>query len=317
MSTNVPRSTPNGLVLTLRAHGYTAQVATVGAAVASLEYQGRALVRSFDPDGVRPVYTGALLAPWPNRVIDARYRWDGTEHQLAITEPARGHALHGLVVNTDFQLVEHSESSVQMSTLVPVQEGYPAAVRLDVEFTLGSEGLRTVATVTNHGPGDVPFGWGSHSYLVAPGGSVDEWILHLPAENVQLTEGERLIPRGTVRTGEQAPELDFQTPRPLGSTFIDHAYTGLQAIPSGAYRVSVTDASGVGSQMTWDQACPWVQIHTADRPEPELNRTGLAVEPMTCPPDAFNTGEDVVRLVPGASHEAAWTIGALGAAGSE
>ncbi|MFJ2620306.1 aldose 1-epimerase family protein [Glutamicibacter sp. NPDC087344] len=317
MSTNVPRSTPNGLVLTLRAHGYTAQVATVGAAVASLEYQGRALVRSFDPDGVRPVYAGALLAPWPNRVIDARYSWDGAEHQLAITEPARGHALHGLVVNTDFQLVEHSESSVQLSALIPVQEGYPAAVRLDVEFTLGSEGLRTVATATNHGPGEVPFGWGSHSYLVAPGGSVDEWILHLPAENIQLTEGERLIPQGTVRVREQAPELDFQTPRPLGSTFIDHAYTGLAASSAGIYRVSVTDATGAGSQMTWDQACPWVQIHTADRPEPELNRTGLAVEPMTCPPDAFNSGADVVRLVPGASHEAAWTIGAVGAADSE
>lgn len=312
-STDVARPTPNGLVITMRAHGYTAEVASVGATIAKVEYQGRALVRSFDPEGPRPVYTGALLAPWPNRVIDGRYSWGGVEHHLAITEPSRGHALHGLIVNTDFQLVEHTESSAQLSALIALQEGYPAAVRLNVLFQVRPDGLHTVATATNLGPAEAPFGWGSHSYLVAPGGRVDEWILDLPAGQVQLTEGERLIPQNTVPVKDRAPELDFQTPRAIDDTFIDHAYTGLQANAFGEYRVSVTNADGVGAQMIWDQACLWVQIHTGDRPEPELNRTGLAVEPMTCPPDAFNTGQDVIRLAPGASHAASWIIGAVDA----
>jgi aldose 1-epimerase len=54
-----------------------------------------------------------------------------------------------------------------------------------------------------------------------------------------------------------------------------------------------------------------VQVHTGDRPEPADHRRGLAVEPMTCPPDAFTSGVDLVHLGPGESHEASWSIAAI------
>ena len=78
----------------------------------------------------------------------------------------------------------------------------------------------------------------------------------------------------------------------------------------GIARVRLTDPSGTGVELSWDAACAWVQVHTADRPEPELDRAGLAVEPMTCPPDAFSTGEDVVVLDGDRTHTASWTISA-------
>ncbi len=55
-----------------------------------------------------------------------------------------------------------------------------------------------------------------------------------------------------------------------------------------------------------------MQVHTADRPDPDDDRVGLAVEPMTCPPDALNSGTDLVVLAPGDSHAASWEIEALG-----
>ncbi|HWU31187.1 MAG TPA: galactose mutarotase, partial [Microbacterium sp.] len=61
----------------------------------------------------------------------------------------------------------------------------------------------------------------------------------------------------------------------------------------------------------WDAGCPWVQVHTADLPDPAASRRGLAVEPMTCPPDAFNSGTDLIVLEPGAAHTAGWSIRAL------
>ena len=73
--------------------------------------------------------------------------------------------------------------------------------------------------------------------------------------------------------------------------------------------VGVVGADGLGAEVVWDPAVlPWVQVHTADRPEPELDRAGLAVEPMTCPPDALNSGTGVVRLARGESASASWTI---------
>ena len=86
----------------LSAGDYRATIASVGASLRELTWQGRHLVVPFDAHEIRPDYRGAVLAPWPNRVVDGKYQFDGLEHQLALTEPERGHALHGLVVWQDF-----------------------------------------------------------------------------------------------------------------------------------------------------------------------------------------------------------------------
>lgn len=308
---HTPPSSANGLVATVRGHGYTARIAAVGAALVSLRHQGRALVREFDPARPRPVFSGAVLAPWPNRVFDASYRWDGERQQLAITEPERSNALHGLVYNTDFQLVDHGEDFVALRTLIPAQAGYPFALRVELDYRLTPAGLHAQATITNLGDAPAPFGWGSHSYLVAPGNRVDDWVLSLPAGQVQRTAGPRLLPAGVEPVGEAGNELDFTAARRIGPTLIDHAFTGLSAEPDGSYRASVTDRHGVGTRISWDAGSRWIQVHTADRPEAELNRTGLALEPMTCPPGALNDGTDLIILQPGARHELWWCIGAL------
>lgn len=297
----------NGQVVALAAHGFSAELASVGATLVSLEHQGRPLVRAFDPQLPRPVFSGAILAPWPNRVRDGRYSWDGVQLQLPITEPVRGHALHGLVVDTGFTLAQHGDDSAEFRTTITPSEGYPFEVELVIDYRLEPQGLRTTATATNLGAEAAPFGWGSHAYLVAPGGKADAWTLSLPAHEVQLTEGARLLPRQVVAVA--GTELDFRAPRTLGTTFIDHAYTGLEFDGEKLARAVLTDEHGVGSQIIWDEACGWVQVHTADRDEPALNRTGLAIEPMTCPPGAFNSGQDVIRLEPAATHQASWLIG--------
>lgn len=309
MQADLKDLTANGQLINLAAHGYSAQIATIGATVVSLEYRQRPLARSFDPQSQRPVYSGATLAPWPNRVIDGRYSWQGTEHQLPLTEVTRGHALHGLVYLSDFSILQQSAERVELEVLIPKQEGYPFALLLRVNYQLEPSGLRSTINATNLGDLQAPYGFGSHCYLVAPGQRVDDWTLSIPAQQVQQVSGERLLPQAVVAVAET--NLDFSSPRIIGDTFIDHAYTDLQSAGGQGYRVELTDQHGVGSYISFDESCPWVQVHTADQQDPALNRTGLAVEPMSCPPAAFNDGTDVISLAPGASHHAAWVIGAI------
>ncbi|TBN57542.1 galactose mutarotase [Glaciihabitans arcticus] len=282
---------------------YTATIASVGASLRALRHSGRDLVVPFDADEVRPAFRGATLAPWPNRVVDGRYTFGGVEHELALTEPRRGHALHGLVAWTSFDVVESSATSVTLSTTIEAQVGYPHRVLVTVEYVLSSTGLRETVTADNQGRDAAPFGTGPHPYLVAGPGRVDDWTLSLDAAQVLAVTEERLIPVSLVDIGDT--EFDFRTPRVIGDTFIDHAFTGL----GGSATLTVADGSGV--VMQWDAACPWLQVHTADRPIPAENRLGLAVEPMTCPPDAFNSGTDLVILEPGDTTSASWTISAL------
>lgn len=301
----------SGNQFTLSHGDYTASIASVGATLRSLQYRGRDLIVPFDADEVRPAFRGATLAPWPNRVVDGRYTFGGAEQQLALTEPDRGHALHGLVGWLDFVDIEESPTRVLLATTVEAQAGYPFRVQVRVEYMLSDEGLRTTVSARNTGTDAAPYGAGPHPYLVAGPGHVDDWTLTLPAGQVLGVTEDRLIPTELSDVAGNGGVFDFREPRQIEDTFIDHAFTDLARDGAGIAEVRITDASGSGVAMRWDAACAWVQVHTADRDIPELHRLGLAVEPMTCPPDAFNSGTDLIVLEPGATTSASWTIAAI------
>nr|BFF13037.1 hypothetical protein GCM10025699_43400 [Microbacterium flavescens] len=122
---------------------------------------------------------------------------------------------------------------------------------------------------------------------------------------------DRLVPLGVHGVSER-DGFDFRDGSTIGDLFVDHAFTDLAVSAAGVAEARVTTVDGTGVRMSWGRELPWVQVHTGDRPEPENDRRGLAVEPMTCPPDAFTSGIDLVRLAPGESHEASWTISAIG-----
>ncbi len=301
----------SGNQFTLTHGDYTATIASVGATLRTLQHRGRDLIVPFDADEMRPAFRGATLAPWPNRVVDGRYTFAGEEQQLALTEPDRGHALHGLVAWLDFTDLEESANRVLLAATVEAQSGYPFRLQVRVEYVLGDEGLHTTVTARNTGTDAAPYGTGPHPYLVAGPGRVDDWTLTLPAGQVLEVTEDRLIPAALADVDANAGRFDFREPRKINDTFIDHAFTGLDRNADGTAEVRVTDASGAGVAMRWDAACPWVQVHTADREIPELHRLGLAVEPMTCPPDAFNSGTDLIVLEPGDTTSAGWTIAAV------
>ena len=301
----------------LRFGDYTAVIASVGASVRVLRHRERDLVVPYPADVVRPFFRGVTLAPWPNRVVDGRYAdADGTVHQLALTEPARGHALHGLLAWQDFSDAELAADRVKLVAMLSAQEGYPHPLVVEVGFVLGADGLTTTVTGTNLGQDLAPWGTAPHPYLVAGPGAVDDWTLESPAGQVLTVTEDRLIPLDLAEVGSYRDGVfDFRQPRLIADTFLDHAFTGLGANgPEGepgraTVRVRTGDGSGVA--MGFGPECPWVQIHTADQPEASLSRLGLAVEPMTCAPDAFNSGLGLVRLGPGEQHAASWTISAL------
>ena len=291
--------------------GYTAVVLGLGAAVRELTHDGRPLVVGFGAQEAMPNFRGAFVAPWPNRIEDGRYTFDGADYELPINEPERGTALHGLVFDVPWSLVEHTGSSVTLACVIEPVAAYPFEVALEVRFSVSGEGFRTDVTAVNTGGRRAPYGVCPHPYLVAGPSPLDAWVLELPATTVLTVTPDRLLP--VAKEAVAGTPFDFRTAHTLGDVQIDHAFTDLERDDAGRAMVRVTDpAHGTGTAMVWDESCPWVQIHTADLPlKPESTRLGLAVEPMTCPPDAFNTGEDLIVLEPGETHRTGWTISAL------
>lgn len=301
---------PGGPEWTISGGGYTAVIAAVGATLRVLTHEGRDLVVPFDADRIRPVFRGATVAPWPNRIVDGRYTFAGVEYQAPINEVDRGHALHGLVSWVRWTASEVTDDRLVLRhDLVPVPE-YPFPLILELTCSVDADGFHSTLIAVNTGDTDAPYGCCPHPYLKAGSSLLDTWELTLPAAT-RLEVDERLAPQGTAPVG--TVDADYRAGAVIGDRFIDHAFTDLTAGGDGVVRVEVRDpADGTGVTLTWpDDWAPWVQIHTGDRPEPEHHRAGLAVEPMTCAPDAFNDPAGPPVIAPGQRSVSRWTIAAL------
>lgn len=288
--------------------GYAAVVTLQGAALRSLRHEGRNLVVPFEPGIAIPDYRGVICAPWPNRLADGRYSWKGAEIQAPINEPERNTALHGLVFGKLWSVAERDESSVTLAMSLTPEEGYPFPLDLRVRYSLSAAGLQGTVTAANPGSATVPYGVCPHPYLVAGSAPLDYWSLVVPADRFLQVTPDRLLPIG--ESPVEGHGFDFRKEKVLGAIKIDHAFTGISRDAYGTARVCIFDPSGTGVELAWGSEWPWVQVHTGDKPVGP-DRLGLAVEPMTCPPDAFNSGRDVVQLAPGQEHAASWSIRAL------
>ncbi|MBA4102961.1 MAG: galactose mutarotase, partial [Arthrobacter sp.] len=233
----------------------------------------------------------------------------GKDFEAAINEPERGSALHGLATGMNWELRQAAADSVVLACRVGAGRHYPSDLEVSVTYSLGPGGLRSTVSTVNVGQAAAPYGVCPHPYLVAGQGKLDDWTLELAAHDFLEVTPDRLLPTGMKSVEGHA--FDFRSPRQLGSLKIDHAFTGISRDEQGLARVRVQDPAGTGVELEWGAEWPWVQIHTADKPVGP-DRLGLAVEPMTCPPDAFNSGTDLVHLKPGESHAASWIIRAFG-----
>ena len=296
----------------LRSGDVAAVVTEVGGGLRLLRRGDCDLVAGFPADVPRPVFRGSVLAPWPNRVGDGRYRWAGRDEQLALTEPDRRTALHGLLCWTRWEVLDRSPDAVRLGARVVPQPGWPHQLDVTASYRVHGDGLAWRVEAVNTGTTTAPYGCSVHPYLVAGPGRVDDWTLALRAAEVLEVDPDRLLP--VARRPVAGSGVDVTGERvPLAGVEVDHAYTGVTPDADGTARAGLLCADGSGVVLEWDPAqLPWVQLHTADRPEPELHRAGLAVEPMTCPPDALRSGEGLVALPPGGRHAATWRIRAVG-----
>jgi aldose 1-epimerase len=291
----------------IEAGAWRATVTGLGAGLRELTRDGHPVITGFDADELPPHSAGQLLAPWPNRVDGGRYRFGGAEHQLPLTEPARGNAIHGLTRWTAWSLVAQEPDAIVLRNEAHGQQGYPFCIEIDVTYALTeSDGLTVETTARNRGSRPAPWGTGAHPYLTL-GTDVDEWELTLPAQ-FRLLADDRGIPSGPPED-VAGTDYDFRKPRRLGATQLDHAFTGLTRDADRAWvKMSVNGATlGLWADATY----PWLQVFTGDPLEPERRRKALAVEPMTCPPNAFASGQDLVTLAPGRSITHTWGINFL------
>jgi aldose 1-epimerase len=282
-------------------------IAEVGGGLRTYEVSNRPVLDGYGIDEMRTGGRGQPLLPWPNRIDGGRYQFGGRTHQLPLTEPARRNAIHGLTGWANWEVRAQADDRATLGLLVHPQDGYPFTLDLAIEYTLTDAGLCVTTTATNVGSTALPFGAGFHPYLTVGTPAVDDAVLELPASAV-LESDERGIPTGRI-AGVGDVGLDFRSPRPVGSTVLDHCFTDLGRDEQGVVRARLSTSDGAAAVTLWaDAAFTHLMVFTGDTLEPAHRRRGLAVEPMTCAPNAFHTGDGITVLAPGQATTSMWGI---------
>lgn len=289
---------------------YQATIVEVGGGIRGLSHRGRPILDGYSADEMCHGARGQPLIPWPNRIDHGRYRFQGEDRQLAVTEPERDCAIHGFVRWANWVVADGAPDRVTLRHRLHSQPGWPHVLDLEIAYRLSDDGLTVTVTATNAGATDAPYGNGAHPYLTAGTERIDECRLVIPAD-VRLTSDSRGIPTG--RENVAGTAYDFRTARPLGDIALDDAFTGLKRDASGRAWTSLIAPDGQTVSLWIDDNYPWLEVFTGDHlPRPDKRRTGLGVEPMTCPPNAYVTGDDLIVLEAGQSVVTRWGITASG-----
>jgi len=282
-----------------------AVVVEVGGGLRSYGVGARDVLDGYAADEMCPSGRGQLLLPWPNRIEDGSYEFGGRLHQLPLNEPERGNAIHGLARWLVWTVAEREPHRTVLEHTLRPQPGYPFTLALRVEYALSADGLSVRTTATNIGSSACPFGCGAHPYLTLGTETIDGLELQVPARTM-LRMNERSIPVG--QEAVEGTDYDFLSARPIGATKLDNAFTTFQPDGDGVTRVVLTEpSSGDGLTLWLDDAFRHVMVFTGDA-LPDVNRRAVAIEPMTCPPNAFRSGTDLITLEAGAAWTGSWGI---------
>ena len=294
---------PTGEQYEITSGEHRAVVTEVGATLRAYAVGGRDVVRGFTADEVIQGGRGQQLLPWPNRIRDGRYRFGGVDHQLALTEPARHNAIHGLVRYVVWQVTDQTSSSLSQQVRVYPQPGWPGVLEATITHTVGSDGLRVEVSARNLSDSPVPFGYAAHPYLTVGETTVDEVALTVPAKSY-LAVDERLLPL-QIESVDDTP-YDLRSGGALGMRNFDTAFTGLARDRDGRWRIRL-DRGDRYAELWAGEGLDWTQIFTGG-PRRDLS---IAAEPMTCGPDAFNPGpthDGMLTLAAGESFSCQWGL---------
>ncbi|MDX2024957.1 aldose 1-epimerase family protein [Microcella sp.] len=299
---------PTGEQYTLHhdgAHGpVEAVITSVAAALRHLTVDGHDLVQGFDEHETPPFGCGIVLVPWPNRVRDGRWVHEGVVRQLDLTEVDRTNAIHGLLRNTPYQLVDKTADAVTLGAAVVPQHGYPFHLWTTVEYRLTGNGIRVTHSVTNLGEQPAPYAVGTHPFIRVGEHPVDE--LTITARTIEhVMVDERLNPVGFEPASNGWNLTDG---RLIGELALDDAFR-LEPDADGVTRTVLSAPDGSETEVWQDGDWQWLQLFiTRSYPTAGGPVTAVAVEPMTAPADALNSGVGLRWIEPGATWAGSWGI---------
>lgn len=233
---------------------------------------------------------GDVLIPFPGRIAEGRYSFDGQALQLDRNDKEGPNAIHGFVRTLPWRLAQADARSVAFEIRLDAAtygpRGYPFTLDCRVTYALDRQGLSCSFAVRNAGCQAAPAGVGFHPYFTVGTELVDEAEATIPGAAF-LEFNDRLAPTGRI-IDAAGTEWDYRKARPIGPRRFNHCYVRLERDAEGMATAALRDVtSGRLVEVVMDRVFSAVVVYTGDAIA-GVPRRALAIEPMTCATDAFN-----------------------------
>jgi len=293
----IPTEPPSGKQYHLAFEGYHAVIVEVGGGIRFLEHRDRPVLESYDESAICDGAHGAHLLPWPNRVFGGRYRFHDQDYLLPLTEVEAGNAIHGLIRWHPFDATRLTQSSATLQTTLHPAPWYPFRLFVQLHYQLSTEGLTITTEVSNRSSEACPFALGHHPSL-SPGKDeiIDRAIFSATASDIE-----------SLANDEDSSAANLALPRPIGERVLDTTFAVHSTDDATSWaRLQGTDGRTV--ELWADQSYRYLQVFTGDTLPSWRRRRALAVEPMTAPPNALQSGQDLLILEPKETRTTQWGV---------
>lgn len=280
----------------------SAVISPKGAGLHALQVHGRTVMPLDTQDGRTRWYSGHTLAPWPNRMRDGEWVFEGSALAAPVND-GKGNALHGLVAQRDFEIVEQGPDAVTLECLLGGDAVYPFAVRVRVTYTVDADGLTCAFGGRNESGKRVPFAIGTHPFFPF----TDDCTITINAANAFVVD-QRLLPTGDlVDLGQWHAQSGV--PIPMSTFVVDDCFTTLARDTAGIAHTLVTYPDGFATDVWQDAGLPNTVIFVTHAFEwSDGSTNAVAIEPQTTPTDSFNSGTDLTWLAPGEELSVRWGV---------
>ncbi len=284
--------------------------APYGASMRGLSHGGAEVVTGYTGAAGKVGGQGDVLIPFPGRVTEGRYTFEGQTLQMDKNDSEGPNAIHGFVRKKIWDSAATETEAVYTTEIGESDNpGYPFALRVRVAYSLSDTGLTVSFAIENAGKTPAPVAAGFHPYFTVGSALINADTLHLPFSS--YLEYKNLVPTGRVLPVSGTP-FDFQQPRPIGETVLNTCFLQPQRDADGLLRVRLSDAETQKSVTVWmDAAFDYVVLYSGDPLPDGHSRRALAIEPMTCGSDAFNHPSwGLAALAPGETLAGSWGVSA-------
>ncbi|MCX7523366.1 aldose 1-epimerase family protein [Microbacterium sp. STN6] len=280
-----------------------AVITEVAASLRQFTLGGVDLTEPYPQNATPPSGVGIVLVPWPNRVKDGRWQLNGQTQQLDLTEPDRDNAIHGLLRYSPYTAGERSASAVTLHATVFPQAGYPFLLDTSVTYEIVDDGLTVTHTITNAGTEAAPVAVGTHPYFkIGDVPTADLTITVRADTHFEVDDRLNIVGEHPV----EGTKYDLRGGKRVGDLTLDDGWADV-TITDGRGEQTLTAPDGRTVSMWSDEHFGYVQVFTS-RSLPTLadGEVAIAIEPMTAPTNALNTGRSLTWLEPGDTWTVRW-----------